>query len=613
MRAIAVLAVVLFHAGIPAFGGGFTGVDIFFVISGFLITRLIVDDLRSGSFRFGDFYKRRALRILPALLAMLAATSIAGYIILMPSEMAALGHSVIASALFYSNEFFRLSTDYFAASVYRFPLLHTWSLSVEEQFYIVFPFLLMLLHRYLRRWPALGIAVLVVTSFALSAITVQRWSVAAFFLLPTRMWEFGLGALIAVGGVPLLHSRPMREAAAATGVALMLFGVFYLTDDMVFPGWNALYPCAGAALVIAYSEGTLISWALSVRPAVFIGRISYSLYLWHWPVLTFYMIYYGGYSNAMGRLSAVALSFIIAVGSYYFVETPFRTGTFRLVSARRVLAGSGAVLATVAAAGVAMVALRPTFDLYPPEVRGLAAYADYGKSPDYTYQFRRYSCFVDGSSDGEDYDRAECMRIVDGKKNYLVIGDSHAAHLWRALALEFEDVNFIQTTIAGCRPVLNGSGARKCRELVDYALTEFIGAGRIDGVVMAGRWQERDLTALDGTIRTLKQRLDDVIVVGPTAEYQAEVPLLLAKKTFHDLPLLTSEALVREIDGIDRRVEAVATAAGARFASIYRTICPGACIEETPAGVPLQFDGSHLTLAGARHVVGLMHEQVEPR
>ncbi len=324
------LVVIFFHAGL-GFSGGYIGVDIFFVISGFLITSLIWNDLEKGEFNLTSFWERRARRILPAALVVTLATVAVGWFRLFPHDFENLAKSVAAQAIFCANIVFWRTAGYFGEVAEEQPLLHTWSLAVEEQFYLVVPLLLLALFRipFLRR-KGVVLAVLVVVfmaSLSLSTWLVAQHPTAAFFSLPSRAWELALGALLA-----LLPSsgesapRIVREPAALLGLALILFPVFAYNHLTAFPGLAALPPCVGTALIIWANQVTL-TWVgriLAVRPLVFVGLISYSLYLWHWPLIA-----YSKYSSltplATGhRLILIGTALLLAIVSWRYIEMPVR-------------------------------------------------------------------------------------------------------------------------------------------------------------------------------------------------------------------------------------------------------------------------------------------------
>lgn len=255
LRALAVLPVLLAHAHLGFFSGGFVGVDIFFVISGFLITSILAKEGRDGSFSLLSFYERRARRIFPALFTMIAFTCVATFIYFPAREFEAFGRSVIATTFFVSNMLFWKETGYFDVLAENRPLLHTWSLSVEEQFYVLFPISVWLTYRHLRGRFELWIPAAALGSLALSVWWVESHPTAAFYLAPTRAWELLVGSALALGMVPPLQSRRLREGAALLGIVCIAFSITMFTDTTYFPGINAILPCAGAGLIIHAGQG----------------------------------------------------------------------------------------------------------------------------------------------------------------------------------------------------------------------------------------------------------------------------------------------------------------------------------------------------------------------
>ena len=302
LRAVAVLPVVLYHAGYKAFSGGFVGVDIFFVISGFLITSILTEDIQRGGFSLASFYERRLRRIFPPLFVMAACCLVVAFVLYPPDHLLRFGKSLIAMTFFVSNLFFWREAPgggYFAETGRSFDtdaLLHTWSLSVEEQFYVFFPWALYALHRWARHREFAVLSAAIVFSFALSAWGLERAPAATFYLLTTRSWELLLGAVAAKWILRFPETRWLRETLSIIGVGLIAYAVFCFTKDTPFPGPNAIFPCVGAFLIIFAGMGgpSSVGAVLSTRPAVSIGVISYSLYLWHWPLIAFLKYFHAG-------------------------------------------------------------------------------------------------------------------------------------------------------------------------------------------------------------------------------------------------------------------------------------------------------------------------------
>jgi len=332
LRAIAVVAVVLYHAGIGC-PGGFVGVDLFFVISGYLISSIIIRDMRNGEFSLKKFWTRRARRIFPAAVVVVLATLFAGWFLLLPEDLAGLGNSASAQTLFSSNVYFWRTTNYFGGANAEKPLLHFWSLAVEEQFYFLFPFALILLISVFKFQDTRGL-ILTVVGLALASLSLSVWGVhnqpfATFFLLPTRAWELLFGTFVALLPMSTIPKSVFgREMFSSGGLLVATVPIFVYDDTTLFPGLAAVPTCLGSCAFIWANARpncqTLCARILSQPAVVFIGAISYSLYLWHWPVIAFCTYWRVADFSIMFRLSMVGMSFLISVASWRYIESPFR-------------------------------------------------------------------------------------------------------------------------------------------------------------------------------------------------------------------------------------------------------------------------------------------------
>ena len=325
LRSIAVLAVVLYHFGLPGLSGGFVGVDIFFVLSGFLIGGILWSELiQTGRIRLGAFYLRRIRRLAPAYFAMAAASFLVAWVVLLPFEFRAFGKALIAATVYLSNVYFYREAGYFDIGAEDKVLLHTWSLAVEEQFYIVLPFALLLLIRWRRASPALLAGAAILSLLACVRLTATS-PTAAFYLFPFRAWELLAGVLLAIVGQQNGLRWVVHPALSWAGIGLVLTSIVVITPENGFPGLQALVPVIGTVLILANGrDANPVNRALSHPAPVFIGVISYSFYLWHWPVLTLSQYWRDGYSGAAEAALWLALAFVISVLSWRYVERPVR-------------------------------------------------------------------------------------------------------------------------------------------------------------------------------------------------------------------------------------------------------------------------------------------------
>ncbi len=353
LRAIAVLVVVLFHAG---FGmpGGFVGVDVFFVISGFLITGLLARDLDAGTFSLAGFWERRVRRILPAATVVVLATLAIGLLVLIPHSADRLGRAAVAQATMLANFYYWWTVSYFGGPAELLPLLHGWSLAVEEQFYVVFPLVFVLAWRRGRRFTVIFLGIVAIASFLESIREVRSYPDSAFYLLPSRAWELLLGGIVALLPTPDRMGRPTRTVLTGLGLAAIIGSCLWIDPTMPFPGVLAALPCLGTALAI-WSEApglTTFGRLLALPPMRFVGLTSYSFYLWHWPVLSLLRNLIGEELPPSVSATAILLAFGLAVLTWRFVETPFRRKSRDLSSRTVLIRGALASVMVVAIGGM---------------------------------------------------------------------------------------------------------------------------------------------------------------------------------------------------------------------------------------------------------------------
>ena len=602
LRTVAVLPVILFHAGFESFSGGFVGVDVFFVLSGYLITTLLAAEMAEGRFSIRRFYERRARRILPALYFVMLVTLPLAFHLMLPDEFASFCHAFLSVIFFGSNIYFWRTTDYFARAAEENPLLHTWSLGVEEQFYIFFPLVLLLLWRLGARRVFWGVAALTLASLALAEVAWRIAPVPNFFLLPTRAWELGLGALAALWLRAPDRPAPPRAIAdtlAAAGLAMVLASVFLYSPATPFPSLYALLPTGGAVLLVLFARPEAgAGWLLSLRPMVFLGLTSYSAYLWHQPLLAFARISTFGPPSPALMLGLSALSLGLAALSWRFVEQPFRNRARIPAPAiwRASLAGSLALIALA----LTTPALSRFETRYPPEL---------SQFTDVTYDAR-----VAYVEDG--YDKLTSATFAPGGgPRLLLIGDSFSQDFYNMIRetgafqgyqiatrrvnsncqiyLGPEDVTgLMEPPVETC---LRGPGAK-----------DFVGIAReADVVIFALSWRMWSGERIMETIGNFGFRPGQRVLVIGRKNFGYFNSRAFLRMDAAALPGLRNDASPEHMAtnaAMERDVPAE------MFVDTHRILCGAgpSCPLFTPDGQLVAFDGNHLTQAGARYVGGLL-------
>jgi peptidoglycan/LPS O-acetylase OafA/YrhL len=607
LRAVAVVPVVLFHAGVPGVSGGFVGVDVFFVISGFLICGMIDEEVRRGSFSLANFYKRRILRIFPALVAMLIVSSMLAYFYFLPVELKDFSATLASAVASVSNIYFASTAGYFDAQAATKPLLHTWSLGVEEQFYVIAPPFMLLAYCFFRLWMPAVFALATVASLAINTLAFFRNPDFAFYLTPCRAWELALGALLAFGFFPLPATAPAKTVVGYAGLILIAAAVFFGSAATPLPVIE-LAAAGGAAMIIGSSESGVspVGRLLSLRPAVLVGLISYSLYLWHWPIFVFqrsdsFLLDNG--SGVAAKTLLIAFSFGAAYLSWRYIETPFRRAAPRLPS-YAAFAGAGAAMVSLSLLALLWIGQNGVPSRFTPQVVSVGSYLAYDPSA----AFRGGSCYI--WSNRQHYDAGHCLQLSAERPNYLLLGDSHSAHLWPGLSAALPNVNLMQLSASMCRPVVQPRSLIDfsfCPRLMRYVFDDFLVNHKVDRVLLSATWKDDDIPALARTLDMLVARGIDVVVFGPIVEYDRALPRLLADEIRYRLPRLASDARTPGIAERDRRMAALVAEKGARHVSVYDAVCPlGVCTEYAVGEVPLQFDAGHLTREGSLRIGRLL-------
>jgi peptidoglycan/LPS O-acetylase OafA/YrhL len=624
LRAIAVLLVLFDHVEIHRFAGGFIGVDVFFIISGYLIGAHILNDLDASTFSLARFYERRFRRIVPALLAVLLVTTWLAYHYLFPGELIGFGQSLVGALFSFSNIVFWQQSGYFDMPSRLKPLLHTWSLGVEEQFYIVLPLLLIVLARFARRHLAAILSAICAILFGLACYWTVHARNAAFFLAPLRAWELLLGTLLTFNLFPPLAQRWQRELAAATGLLLILIPALVYTETTPFPGPAALPPCIGTILILAAGAAgpSVVGRLLSTPPFRFIGLISYSLYLWHWPLQVFQttnrILVPDRFPLWVSQLAVVAASLLAAAISWSFIEQPFRTG---LLQRSRLPVFASATVLVVGLAWYGHILANFGWFL-PPYIPRSAAYQENARTLEDPRDLRWGVCYMEPASFPAAFRPSTCLADVPGHPHDLLLGDSHAAGLYPALRADFPHLNLSQLNIAGCSPTIQHPAwlPADCAPAARYLFDDYLIHHPIDTVLLVARWKPWDLDNLGPTIDWLHQHHVRVILFGPSIEYdQSLVRLIQIARHDRDPGVLLRHRDPLALQ-LDRKMAVLARNQWhVPYISIVQDLCTASprpdlehsagCPVYGAPGVALLYDTDHLSYAGSHLLVAAIQSR----
>jgi peptidoglycan/LPS O-acetylase OafA/YrhL len=609
LRALAVLAVVAFH-GFPTYvTGGFVGVDVFFVISGFLISGIILSETDDGSFSLKRFYGRRCRRIFPALLLVLFVSLFLGWRLLLPDDFARLGKQLAASAAFVSNFYFWFQSGYFSPDAQTFPLLHLWSLGVEEQFYIAWPLIIIFLRRR-PSWIILAIVVVGFSSFFLNVALANNHE-ADFYSPLTRAWELMLGAALAWlrRRNDTALSTQSADIAASSGLLMIWCSALLFDQQSPYPGWLALVPTIGSSLILWSGERSRIgSYVLSNRYMVFVGLISYPLYLWHWPLLVFSAAYKFAPLTTLEIVLVIVASFFLAWFTYGFVESNFRTGR----ASRLKIATLGAGMISIAVAGVAIVNAQGFENRFPSEIR------EFAKERGYPASWRVQECLIDLKTIMTF--GASCME--DARPLVFVWGDSTATALMPGLRHLQRERGFglAQYNANSCSPWLSVDAplSPNCRANNDKVLS-LIDQTRPDVVILHSRGSTRpeDVAALRRTILALRTlSIPRIIVLGPVPVWKRGLNNeVLSYFVFHHT-LIPERTPLRVFQSWNEgQMRSEVTNMGAEYISAWDVMCNTAgCLTrvgDKPDDIVVS-DQHHLTESGSDYLIQSIADKIAP-
>lgn len=618
LRAIAVLLVALFHINESTIPGGFIGVDMFFVISGFLITGTILRDLKTGKFSYREFYRRRIRRIAPAMGAVTAAVVLFGTLILLPKDVEDLSWSAIATVFSAANIYFTyfLDTSYFAADSGAVPLLHMWSLGVEEQFYLLWPTTLL----FLLRWPRAVLPAVLVISLA--SIAVGEWLISsgafswAYYMLPSRAYELSAGAILAIwsNGHRVAPSRWLALSASLLGLVLVFSSAYLLNGDSPFPGYNGVPVTFGTVLLLwGGSVPHLVSSLLSLRPVRWIGLISYSLYLWHWPVLAFQRYLYGDLS-VFQQIASFVLMLAFADLTCRFVEEPFRRSRRNLkVVALRHFAIPAAAIAALCHANISSLGYGPW--VLTDYRERLAAYAaNNAPAPAMKYVCQARALKPDDLVD------PNCIINGTEEPDVLLWGDSNASHYVGAVSALAREIGFSFRNFAhaSCPSLLQEPERFVPSRAVDYCRNSSrLAHARLDRystIILSSSWDSgisrgptgAYIHALEETVRTLRGRGKTVLLLGRIPRLRDFDPVCEKKRLKAEWISCPNEfADARErVERTNSEIRRVAKTTGALYADFTKILCgPHGCVSRLDEEI-IYFDQGHISGKGSEKLGG---------
>ena len=653
LRALAVMPVLFFHAGFSLFSGGYIGVDIFFVISGYLITSIIQREITQNRFSIVNFYERRARRIFPALFFICLVCIPFAYYWMLPFELKSFFDSLIAINLFSSNFLFWQESEYFSAAAELKPLLHTWSLSVEEQFYVFFPAFLLFLNKFKHSIILLAVLLISLLSLALSEYAASHHPTANFYLLPTRLWELGIGALLALSSPFWIKTKQFTaQIGSIIGIIGITFSIFYFDNTTPFPGRWALIPVFSTALIIVFAKpNNLVGKLLSQKALVSIGLISYSTYLWHQPLFAFTRIRMTEAPTTEIYLALIVVALLLGYFTWRFIETPFRNK--EQFNRKQIFASSALFTSLIMGVSLMGHAKSGIFNNKQAKAAEMQVWRK-------DYNPRAAECHA-GPNFFIDPDKA-CTYNPSLKKKFAIWGDSHALGLAHILAdtLKKQQFDLTHFTYGACIPAIGimvtDDPSSQCTEYNDAVLEHINNNKEIEIVVMHGRWplylegkrfnnQEGGVeygdsayilptnnkaisvasnpqTRFDAvgaqyrkTIESLIAHDKKVVLVYSVPEAGWNVPIKLARNIIFDrkvsTPLSTSFKIYKErvknahnqLDKLVNNDNLITIHPSILFCN---TTIKDRCIIQTAKGDPLYFDDNHLNRIGALQLSNLI-------
>lgn len=601
------MAVVVFHIVPHLLTGGYLGVDMFFVVSGYVVTLRLKRQWQQGQLNLTEFYRSRFIRLAPALLLMLAVTSLLSLWLLLPSELETFAGQLIGVLTLSVNFILMLNSGYFSPAAETMPLLHTWSLAVEEHFYLLLPLLFFFipLNRFtsVRTW-MIGLCL---CSF-IAGILLQKWnSDLSFYLSPLRFYQFLLGCLAASWLGTACRSKWVAEIL--TIIALLILLACFSSYDKTTPplGFTSLLPTVATAVILVTAPLTYYCrLVLSASPMRFMGDISYSTYLWHWPLIVFFKMAVSVQINLFSAGGLLLGSILAGWLSYSLIEQPWRgrgkLATYRLY--RQPVATNLTLAAILLIGGCLFILLDGM-----PQRLSAQQQADALWLNQTNPHYRQGRCFLtSASTDVAQYDQNTCLNSGSGKPTILLLGDSHAAHLYQALQQVTPDLQWQQANASGCKPLQPLQGRPTCVALYRQIIWPKLASNPPAAIVLSANWHPNDVPAIRKTVVALGQ-FAPVYVIGPSVQYQQALPrMLINQPTDADWQSLSTQRETRQLDLV---ISSALQGTAAYYLSLYQRQCPNEhCYLRAGNGTPLFWDHNHFTLDGSNMISRALVEEI---
>ena len=620
LRAIAVISVIIYHAGFELnigdevyqlLPGGFLGVDIFYVISGYLISYLILEKINSNSFSFSDFYERRARRLLPTLFTVIAISIFAGSLFMMPNQFKDLSGSAISSLFFLSNFWFFITDNYFADSSLLKPLLHTWSLSIEEQFYLIFPPLIYFLYKNNLRYTKLLFFSLILGSLLFSSLGSVYFSNLNFYMLPSRIWELGVGIFLAYHHVnqKIVVKKTFNNLILFLAIAFIILPLIFFNSSTPHPSILTSFTVIGTAIIIFYNtENCIIKNILSSKLFVGTGLISYSLYLWHYPVFAFKKIKSQTLSE-FDKIESIFLIITLSVISYYFIEKPFRNR--KLIARKKFIIFISTFLIFLFTICLYIYKNEGLPQRYSSEITKLINF-----NYDYKEIYQTGKCHIEIKKLITKNFFKNCKtQINNDKKNLYLWGDSLAAHLYPGLNNKYKDnYNIWHRSADGCKPILSNSGKNKktspCEKINEFVINEILSINP-DKIFISAFWRKEDLSEIKKIVKKLEEsNITNIYLVGPSIRWHDPLPKILLKKyqISKKIPKYLSDKNHFDNFKLDEEFSNFANKNSIKYLSIIKILCKKnyTCLVKVGAepDAITNWDENHFTKRASNYIFG---------